>query len=408
MLDTTTLFTSLMVAELTGSALLLFFFLFWKHPDTESKWSALLWSLAFLLGGLGTFLIGMRGVLPDSLTLIAANFLILFGTGLRRSAVAVFFQARKRLWIAFAVGGMWLLLCQVPVFRNTLVYRVDYNQSMMILLVLWTVWIALRFNKENLYTPGIYGASSVIECCAHFGMMVHFNTHAYPSFLASFETYFLPFILLAILVSMVLSMITAVGMVIERSLLRFQQQAHQDELTSLPNRRAFFELAEVRRRLLSVDEGYVVIHFDLDNFKQINDRHGHAMGDAVLCLFASLCNEASSSDRIAGRLGGDEFAVFWTAASAEEAETFAKQLLRRFASGCSDTTDSRLQASASAGIALVQSSHTLKRALEVADRATYHAKRSGRARVEILRLGETGDVRTIGSQGFGRLNTETS
>ncbi|MCV0429902.1 MAG: hypothetical protein K5905_31090, partial [Roseibium sp.] len=231
MLDATTLFTCLMVAELAGSAVLASLFLFWKHPNSETRWSTGLWSAALLLGGIGTFFLGLRGLLPDSITLVLANFLILFGTGLRRSAVSAFFQMPKRIWIAGAVGGVWVLLCFIPAFRNNLPARVNYNEAVMVFLVLWSVWIAVKCNRERLHTAKIYAVSSALECVAYLGMAIFFSTSAYENYLASFPSYALPYLLLTILVAMVCSLISVVAMTLERTLLNYRQQADEDPLT---------------------------------------------------------------------------------------------------------------------------------------------------------------------------------
>src|SRR5688572_16250822 len=88
-----------------------------------------------------------------------------------------------------------------------------------------------------------------------------------------------------------------------------QYAAGHDELTGLPNRRLFYALAS--RVLDTTDESAAVMMIDLDGFKPINDRHGHAAGDHVLRIIA--CRLAAwAGDNLVARLGGDEFAVLLT------------------------------------------------------------------------------------------------
>lgn len=83
-------------------------------------------------------------------------------------------------------------------------------------------------------------------------------------------------------------------------------QAYQDELTGLPNRRSFVD--ELRRRLeVAGAVGLVVL--DMDDFKLVNDRHGHLVGDAILRLFARYLRRVADPNEFVARLGGDEFAV---------------------------------------------------------------------------------------------------
>ena len=394
-----------MVAELSGSAILAFLFLFWKHPGTSTKWSTGLWSGAFLLGGIGTFFLGMRGILPDSITLVLANFLILLGTGLRRSAIAAFFQRPKRFWVAVAVAGAWVLLCFIPAFRSSLQARVNYNEAVMIFLVLWSVWIAVKYNPEKLYTPRIYAVSSVLECTAYLGMAIFFSTSAYQSYLASFHSYALPYLLLTILVTMVISMIALVAMTLERSLLHYRQQAEEDPLTGLPNRRAFLERANKLHQDLPEEGSFTLVMFDLNELETVNDTFGHTMGDAVLRLFGSVCRDAATQQMVAGRLGGDQFGIYINGFDSEEAETFTNQLLRRFSASCHETTEGRLKQDVNAGIAVAQPVHSVERALEVAGLGVYRAKKNSNTRVIVLSLSSNGGVSAVENQGYGKLRT---
>ena len=101
-----------------------------------------------------------------------------------------------------------------------------------------------------------------------------------------------------------------------------------DELTGLPNRRAFDE--EVRRRfdhLRRMRRSGALFYVDLDNFKQVNDVHGHGRGDTVLKMVADLLGRGSRSGDTAARLGGDEFALWLEEADQEAAVAKAVVLL---------------------------------------------------------------------------------
>ncbi len=95
-----------------------------------------------------------------------------------------------------------------------------------------------------------------------------------------------------------------------------------DELTGISNRRGFDALA--RHALANsrrMDWPACMLYFDLDQFKQINDRFGHAEGDAALVDFAALLSSSFRESDVIGRLGGDEFAVFLTNADLAESDT---------------------------------------------------------------------------------------
>jgi diguanylate cyclase (GGDEF)-like protein len=97
---------------------------------------------------------------------------------------------------------------------------------------------------------------------------------------------------------------------LKRRLLRAEARqrvmAERDPLTGLYNRRSFDAALE---QAIAAPEGAALVLFDFDLFKAINDRHGHPVGDAVLCAVAEACNEVVRGDDCLARIGGDEFAV---------------------------------------------------------------------------------------------------
>lgn len=155
-----------------------------------------------------------------------------------------------------------------------------------------------------------------------------------------------------------------------------QWAADHDGLTGLLNRTAFED--RLRTRLEAAGSNSVsVLIIDLDHFKAINDRGGHAAGDRALRQTANLLRWAVEGDDVA-RLGGDEFAVF-VQGSVQEAEALANGILRAIEGLGTD-------ANLSASIGVASSSGTYRSVgalIERADLACYEAKRSGRNRVSI-------------------------
>jgi diguanylate cyclase (GGDEF)-like protein len=104
-----------------------------------------------------------------------------------------------------------------------------------------------------------------------------------------------------------------------------QTLALTDELTGIPNRRALFGAATemlARGRLLSV------VPFDLDQFKQVNDKHGHLEGDRILTEVAAMLKANTRVDDIIGRYGGDEFLLLLPDTQSKEARVIANRLSR--------------------------------------------------------------------------------
>src|SRR4051794_4708796 len=102
---------------------------------------------------------------------------------------------------------------------------------------------------------------------------------------------------------------------------QFEALAHEDPLTSLPNKRAFedrldAELSRAAREYYPV----AVVVLDLDRFKQINDTWGHAVGDEALVKLSKHISAELRAGDIAGRMGGDEFTIALVRADAHSAE----------------------------------------------------------------------------------------
>lgn len=159
-----------------------------------------------------------------------------------------------------------------------------------------------------------------------------------------------------------------------------------DPLTGLHNRRyALPHLARLAERAARQHRDHALILLDLDHFKQINDRHGHAGGDAVLVEVARRLTEGLRMADLVARIGGEEFLVALAGTDAPRALRTAERLRARIAdlaidvSGCGDL----VPVSASLGVALAsRARHETSEELFVrADRALYAAKRAGRNRV---------------------------
>ncbi|MDT7786137.1 MAG: diguanylate cyclase [Pseudonocardiales bacterium] len=160
-----------------------------------------------------------------------------------------------------------------------------------------------------------------------------------------------------------------------RRLADLRRQATTDDLTGLPNRRAFY--ARVHAQLAVKGTGHAMLLLDLDKFKEVNDSLGHLVGDQMLVqVGARLADQLRESDMLA-RLGGDEFAVLLTDTTSEQAVAVATKLRAALAEPLT-LEGIALRTDVSIGVSLAPEhgsdvSHLLRRA----DIAMYKAKRSG-------------------------------
>ena len=173
---------------------------------------------------------------------------------------------------------------------------------------------------------------------------------------------------------------------LRESLAKARLEADVDHLTRLPNRRAF------ERRLVSAaleartsGEPLSLAFCDVDHFKQVNDRHGHAAGDRVLCALAATLSEAAGDTCFVARHGGEEFVLLFYGLDKEAAcrrldairrAQASRQLMNR------DTGQPFGRITFSAGVAEVTEDTDTRSALARADAALYRAKQEGRNRVE--------------------------
>lgn len=162
-----------------------------------------------------------------------------------------------------------------------------------------------------------------------------------------------------------------------------EEQAFTDTLTGLKNRRA---LDHVLARLLRQQRPLAVLSLDLDFFKEINDTHGHAAGDAMLQHVARAMLDETREDDTLARVGGDEFTLLLPGVTRPEP---ARELTRRLIARIETPLrygPHTLQVSASVGIALSNqmSAPTAETLAAAADRALYGAKHAGRGRFQLF------------------------
>jgi len=159
-------------------------------------------------------------------------------------------------------------------------------------------------------------------------------------------------------------------------------------LTGLANRRSFLQDGhDLMKRDASDPRPAAVLLIDLDHFKSINDRFGHALGDRVLQVFADSAKANVRSTDLIGRLGGEEFAAVLYNIGRDKALALAERIRSTFAEAAVEVDGRSVGATVSIGMVLSQDSPLdVSELLGQADQALYHAKERGRNRVEVATL----------------------
>lgn len=168
--------------------------------------------------------------------------------------------------------------------------------------------------------------------------------------------------------------------------------ATTDMLTGLLNRRAFLEWAvrELRRSERYRDPFSVVI-LDVDHFKHINDRHGHATGDAVLSFVGGMLPKAVRSCDVVARWGGEEFVLALPSTPLQGAVLVAERARRTLEEAqVASPNGALVPVTASFGVAQLTAGDSIDQLIDRADRAMYAAKSGGRNRVEAAEVGRDG------------------
>jgi diguanylate cyclase (GGDEF)-like protein len=159
--------------------------------------------------------------------------------------------------------------------------------------------------------------------------------------------------------------------------------ANTDMLTGLPNRRyTLAVLAAAIDRAAATGAPLAVAIFDIDHFKQINDVHGHAVGDAVIRRIGQRAKASLREDDMVGRFGGEEFVCIFQGPSARSAELVAERVRAAIAAEDGDD-DAGPKATVSIGLAIYGGEKNIEDLLQRADQALYTAKREGRNRLRM-------------------------
>ena len=180
----------------------------------------------------------------------------------------------------------------------------------------------------------------------------------------------------------------------QRQQRKLRELAAVDPLTGIANRRQSFKLAE--RLLASCQRRgapFALIMLDLDHFKAVNDRYGHAIGDQLLCHAAQALELAVRRQDVVGRAGGEEFVIFLPDTGLDAAALVAERCRQAIAV---EATERNISCTASLGLAVASYGlQSLDQLMAQADAALYRAKQQGRNQVVTTALTGVSAVTTL-------------
>jgi diguanylate cyclase (GGDEF)-like protein len=383
-LDVNTLFVVTVYVEVILGLLLLFAWV-QNTAITAVAW----WGFADLLRAASVALFGLYGTVSELISIDLANALLFTSFAVTWTGARLFDHRKAQPVLLFAGAAVWLIACRIPGLVESFDMRVLLSSGIITTYTWATAFEFWRGRSEPLVSrwPLIFmlfahGALYLLR--TPLGAMLPWL----PTSDQVFESVWLTVLSFEALLFTIAIAFILLAMAKERAEYRHKTAALVDPLTGVSNRRAFLEGGEAYLRRHAVDpRPTAVMVLDLDHFKSINDRFGHAIGDRVLEIFADVSSGCLRRVDLFGRLGGEEFAALLRDTTRERALAVAEQIRVAFADATRDVDGRPVAASVSIGIVISQDAVLdLSALLAQADHALYRAKDGGRNRCEIASI----------------------
>ena len=383
-LDVNTLFLVTIYVEAILGLLLLF-----AWVQNTAIYAVAWWGFADLLRAASIVLFGMFGTVSDVVSIDLANALLFTAFAMTWTGARVFDQRRPQPLLMFGGAAVWLVLCRLPAIAGSWDLRVLICSGIITAYTWATAYEFWRGRGEALVSrwPAIFmlfAHGSLYLLRTPFGAMLPWS----PTGNEVFESVWMTVLSFEALLFTISIAFILLAMAKERTEHRHKTMALVDPLTGIANRRAFLQDGEAELKRQAADPRPIaVMLLDLDNFKSINDRFGHAIGDRVLQRFAEVAGNCMRRADLFGRLGGEEFAAVLVDTTREKAMAVAEQVRSSFANATDEVDGRPVVATVSIGIVISYDAVLdISALLAQADHALYRAKDNGRNRIEVASI----------------------
>jgi diguanylate cyclase (GGDEF)-like protein len=379
-LDVNTLFLVTVYVEAMLGLLLLF-----AWTQNSQLHAVAWWAFAHLLRAGSVMLFGMYGMVSDAISIDLANAVLLTAFAVTWTGARLFDGQPARPALLLGGAVLWIIASRLPGIADSMDAKVLLSSGIITAYTWATAYEFWRGRAEPLVSrwPAIFmlfahGALFLLRTplsqmlpWTPGNMVLESVWLTVLSFEALLFTIAIAFILLA--------------MAKERTEFRHKTAALIDPLTGIANRRAFLQdVSALGGRHGPQARPVAVLLADLDHFKSINDRHGHAVGDSALHRFAEVASSKLGPADLIGRMGGEEFAILLYDAGREKALATAERIRLSFETAAADVDGRPVRGTVSIGMVTAEAGFVDIPALLVrADEALYCAKERGRNRVEV-------------------------
>jgi diguanylate cyclase (GGDEF)-like protein len=376
--------TLAMVAVFVTTILGVLLLLAWRREQNSN--ALLWWGSGYLAGATSFALLSARGVVPDVFSIEIANTAVLLGYGFMFAGTRAFNGRETPITALLVAPLIWLTAMRVPAVAadiNLRIVVVTLCQFVLICLMVYEFWRDRAEPLLSRWPTIIVLLSQMVALSVRLPAVILTPLTATHDFFRSptFAVMAFATVLYTITFAFLLLSMTK-----ERGELRHKTAALVDPLTGLANRRAFLSNAdEFMASGGNRNEPLTVMLADLDRFKAVNDRFGHAIGDRVLQVFAETVTRSLRATDLSSRLGGEEFAFLLPASGIADATRLADRIRVQFAEAARTVAGETVGSTVSVGAATsCDPAMHISELMVAADRALYRAKAEGRNRVTVI------------------------
>lgn len=329
-MDIKTIFLCLILTNVSMSFILL---AYWKNQKTYSGFA--LWTIGASVISSAYASFALRGVIPDFISIFVASGLSLFSAVARTDALGKFTGESKQkfLYILGALGTIFLFV--FTYLHNDIIIRLIVFSVFVVIILSFQMKMLLKHSKSNRTLSAIFFALNFIFIMTTIIRATDISFSAKPQEVFSPNTvniiFFFSLIIYDSMGSVIFVLMNSNRLTEELTAAQklLEMLASTDHLTGLFNRRKFFEKANeemerFRRSKTLLSAAYI----DIDNFKSLNDKFGHAAGDEVLRKVTDIIKKGVRGIDTAGRIGGEEFCILFPATSVKDSVMVMERLRR--------------------------------------------------------------------------------